>query len=280
MPAHILGVAGLAVLAVAPSLWWLAGFICANLWFSGLGMSVGFHRYFTHRAFTTNRFWAHVMLLGGTLAAQGSVIFWVALHRLHHPASDTASDVHTPLRGFWHAYVGWIVTLPPNQVSLSRAADLVKDRACRWTHRHYVRILWTWWLILAATTVVAPATLPFIGGMLFAGVWSIHQEALINSVCHMRKVGYRNYETADDSTNIAWLAWLTWGQALHNNHHADPKRKTFAHVRGEVDPGAALIAVLETAHQGPRPQRAVAQSLPDQSPNPRSKGDVHGSIDA
>lgn len=265
------------MLAVAPSPWWIAGFLGANLWLSGLGMSVGFHRYFTHRAFTTNRYWVHVMLLGGTLAAQGSVIFWVALHRLHHPLSDTSDDVHTPIHGFWHSYMGWIVALPPDQVSLRRAAGLVKDGACRWTHHHYAFILWTWWLILAATVVVVPAALPFIGGILFAGVWSIHQEALINSVCHMRRFGYRNYDTGDESTNIGWLAWLTWGQSLHNNHHADPKRKTFAHFRGEVDPGSALIALVESGHRTARRIGTAAPCLPSKSPQPRTKGDVHGS---
>jgi stearoyl-CoA desaturase (delta-9 desaturase) len=102
-------------------------------------------------------------------------------------------------------------------------------------------------VLLAGTIVVVPDTLPFVGGTLFAGAWSIHQEALINSVCHLRKLGYRANDTPDDSTNIRWLSWLTWGQSLHNNHHADPRCKTFAHNAGDVDPGSALIAIIETA---------------------------------
>jgi len=189
IPAHVLGVIAVIALLVAPSWWWLAGFLLANLWFSGIGMSVGFHRYFTHRAFKANKLWRYVMLAGGSLAGQGSVIFWAALHRLHHPTSDTPADVHTPTKGFWHAYMGWIFNLDPNAVPLNRSIDLIRDPACKWTHRNYHRIMWAWWALLAAVIVLVPAARPFCFGVLFAGMWSIHQEAFINSACHWPAFG-------------------------------------------------------------------------------------------
>lgn len=250
IPAHLLGLLGALVLILRPSPWWLAGFLAMNLWVSGFGMSVGFHRFFTHRAFKTGRAWYWVMLIGGSLSGQGSVIFWTALHRLHHPHSDQPADIHSPRSGFWHAYMGWIFDLDPARVALSRASDLARDRGCRWTHRHYDALLWSWWALLAAIAAAFPAALPCIAGMLFAGMWSIHQEALINSACHVRRLGVRNFDTPDDSTNLRWLSWLTWGQSLHNNHHARPGSKTFAVGPREFDPGAGLIALIETNPAG------------------------------
>jgi fatty-acid desaturase len=238
IPAHILGLVGIALIAAFPSWYALLGFMLANIWFSCLGMSIGFHRYFAHRAFKTSRFWHYVQLIGGTLAGQGSVIFWVALHRLHHPSSDRPGDVHSPVDGFWHSYMGWIFTLDPKQVPMSRAADLIKDPACRFTHRHYTSIMWVWWTLMITLAFIAPA---LAGGILLAGMWSIHQEALINSVCHDERFGERGYGTQDNSRDVHWLKWLTWGQSLHNTHHSSPAMANFGGTNGTLDPGYSII---------------------------------------
>jgi len=243
-PAHILGIFGLIGLFIWPSWAWLIGFLLVNLWFSGFGMSVGFHRYFTHRAFKTSKFWHYFMLVGGTLAGQGSVIFWAALHRLHHAKSDTPEDIHTPaIKGFWHAYMGWIFTLDPGMIPMGRASDLIRDPVCKWTHRNYHRILWAWWAFLITLGVILPEARPFIAGVMFAGMVSIHQEAFINSACHT--FGSRRFDTKDTSTNIPWATFFTWGQSLHNNHHAKAASASFS--QGEPDPGYMLVRVMQKA---------------------------------
>lgn len=243
IPAHVFGILGLAIAILLQSIWALYGFLLANLWFSCLGVSIGFHRYFTHKAFKANKFWHAVMLFGGTLAGQGSVVFWVALHRLHHANSDKHLDIHSPTKGFWNAYMGWIFNLNPADVQLNRAIDMIHDPLCKWTHRHYKNILWSWWALLIGVAIVFPITLPFISGMLIAGMWSIHQEALINSMCHDERFGEAPNVTHDLSRNINWLQWFTWGQALHNNHHKRPKDANFG--QGRSDLGHHVIRLIQ-----------------------------------
>lgn len=247
VPAHLLGAGALAYAFATFDMfmlgWALLSFFAFNLWFSGIGMSIGFHRYFTHKAFKANLFWRYMMLAGGTLAGQGSVIFWAALHRIHHVKSDRDGDIHSPVHGFWHSYMGWIFTLDPGKIPLGRAVDLVKDPACKFTHRNYHRILWAWWAVLLITGAVFPKLQPLVVGALIAGTWSIHQEALINSICHHPAFGQRDYETKDTSRNVYGLHWLTWGQSLHNTHHAFPARADFG-VAGP-DIGYRLLSLFK-----------------------------------
>jgi fatty-acid desaturase len=246
LPAHALGLLSLCWVAFNPSWLTLLAFLVFNFWFSGLGVSIGFHRYFSHRAFKTNRFWHHAMLIGGSLAGQGSVVFWTALHRLHHPNSDGERDIHTPRKGFWHAYMGWIFTLDPVQVPMAKASDVIRDPVARFTHRHYNRLLQLWWLSLVCIAVLAPVTQPIIAGALIAGMWSIHQEAIINSACHNPRLGVAPYVSRpqDDSRNIWWLHWITWGQAYHHNHHVWPASANFC-VDGKQDLGYRVIKLIE-----------------------------------
>jgi stearoyl-CoA desaturase (delta-9 desaturase) len=210
-------------------------------------MSIGFHRYFSHKAFKTNRFWHQVMLWGGTLAGQGSVVFWVALHRIHHPNSDrSTADIHSPkFKGFWHAYMGWIFTLDPAEVPLSKASDVIRDPVARFTHRHYHHILWLYWTVMLSVAVLWEPARPFIAGALFAGSWSIHQEALVNSVCHDVRFGNAPYasQTKDSSRNVPLLHYLLWGQSYHNNHHAWPASANFC-VDGKQDIGYRIIKLI------------------------------------
>jgi fatty-acid desaturase len=247
LPAHLLGVVGIILFWLNPSWLFLLGFLVCNFWFSGLGMSIGFHRYFTHRSFKTSRFWHYVMLTGGCLAGQGSPVFWVALHRLHHPNSDTAEDIHSPrYKGLWNGYMGWIFSLNPALIPMARAGDLIRDPVMRFIHRNYDKLLWSYWTILAGVSLVNPTLLPLIAGMLVAGMVSIHQEAVINSICHDSRFGCAPHEakTGDGSRNVPWLHWLTWGQSMHNNHHADAGNPNFG-SEGSKDIGYRIIRVIQ-----------------------------------
>lgn len=249
VPAHTIGFLALTYALTHLSWWSIGGFVLFNIWFSCFGMSIGFHRYFSHRAFKTSRFWHQVMLWGGTLAGQGSVVFWTALHRIHHPNSDkSVADIHSPkFKGFWNAYMGWIFTLNPLEVPLSKASDVIRDPTARFTHRHYDNIMWTYWAVMLAVAALFENLRPFIAGALVAGSWSIHQEALINSVCHDSRFGTAPYadRTRDGSRNVPKLHWITWGQSLHNNHHAFPGSANFA-VDGDKDLGYRVIELIQS----------------------------------
>lgn len=255
VPAHFFGISAIVWAAFNPS--WLL--LCATLfgwtWFSGLGQSIGFHRYFTHRSFRANRFWQHVMLWGGTLAGQGSVVFWTALHRLHHPTSDTPPDIHSPQNGgFWHAYMGWIFSLDPQRVPLGRATDVIRDPVCRFTHRHYSTILRTWWITLIAIALFCEPLRPVVAGLFIAGLIGIHQEAIVNSVCHDRRFGTAPYaqRTSDYSRNVPLLHYLLWGQAYHHTHHAWPAAANFrCDTPHAKDIGFRIIQLIEQPPKRP-----------------------------
>lgn len=248
LPAHAIGFLALTYALTNLSWWSIVGFVLFNLWLSCFGMSIGFHRYFSHKAFKTSRFWYHVMLWGGTLAAQGSVVFWVALHRIHHPNSDrSTADIHSPkFKGFWNAYMGWIFTLNPTDVPLSKASDVIRCRWARFTHRNYDHIMWLYWALMISLFVFFPSLRAFIAGALVAGVWSIHQEALINSVCHDHRFGVAPYadKTQDGSRNVYGLHYVTWGQALHNTHHAFAGCPNFGTVT-RPDIGYRIIRLIQ-----------------------------------
>ena len=248
IPAHLVGLVSLAFVAFHFSWVSVASFLFFNLWISGLGMSVGFHRYFTHKSFETSKFWWWAMLIGGSLAGQGSPIFWVALHRQHHPSSDTAKDIHSPHeKGLWHAYMGWIFQFDTSQVELSRAIDLIRDPRCKFVHRNYENLMHIYWLFLIALVLYVPATANFVAGALIAGMWAIHQEALINSVCHDPRFGIAQYPTKDHSRDVRWLQYVTWGQSLHNSHHAFPSTANFGtHFRPDL--GYRLIRLIRKTH--------------------------------
>jgi fatty-acid desaturase len=260
VPAHVLGFMALTYALTHLSWWSIWGFALFNLWLSCFGMSVGFHRYFSHKAFKVNRWWYHVMLWGGTFAGQGSVVFWVALHRIHHPNSDrNLADIHSPkFKGFWNAYMGWIFTLNPLEVPLSKAADVIRCPWARFTHRNYDRVMWTYWVVLLTTAALIPVTRPFIAGALIAGMWSIHQEALINSVCHDHRFGTAPYadKTNDGSRNVPALHYITWGQSLHNTHHAFAGSPNFG-TPEHPDMGYRFIRLIAVEDQPSRKHTAT-----------------------
>lgn len=243
--AHSVGLLGLVWALQNPSWLLVFSFLFFNFWLSGLGVSIGFHRYFTHRSFKTNKFWHYVMLIGGSLAGQGSAIFWVALHRMHHMNSDNDRDIHSPVyKGFWHAYMDWIRTLQPERVRLQYAADLTRDRAARFIHRHYTKLLWSYWIALVFIAHYFVWARPIVAGAFVAGMWAIHQEALINSVCHSARFGIRPFDTKDYSRDVHGLKYVTWGQSLHNTHHAFPASANFGTIRNP-DIGFKVIRCIK-----------------------------------
>jgi stearoyl-CoA desaturase (Delta-9 desaturase) len=226
---------------------------------TGFGVTVGFHRLFTHRSFKTRPAVRAVLAVCGSAAIEGPVISWVADHRKHHAFSDKPGDPHSPhvdhgsgwrgeLRGFVHAHMGWLFIHTQRGARGRYAPDLLADPVVRFVDRTFV--LWA-----VSGFVAAFALGVAIGGSLTAGLTALlwggavrlfvlhHLTYSINSVCHV--FGRRRFATTDESRNVFWLALPTFGEAWHNNHHAFPTSARHGLRRWELDPSAAVIRGLE-----------------------------------
>jgi stearoyl-CoA desaturase (delta-9 desaturase) len=229
---------------------------------TGLGITVGFHRLFTHRSFKTSRPVRAVLAVLGSMAVEGSVNDWVATHRKHHSYSDAPGDPHSPhldpapgwrgvLRGLGHAHVGWMFRGKDKANPARYARDLLDDGDLRFISRTFP--LWVLVGLLVPFGLGVALTGTIVGGltaMLWGGavrVFLLHHTTFsINSLCHC--FGRRPFTTGDQSRNLAWLAPLAFGEAWHNNHHAFPTSARHGLTRWQVDPGAWLIGGLERCH--------------------------------
>jgi stearoyl-CoA desaturase (Delta-9 desaturase) len=225
---------------------------------TGLGVTVGYHRLLTHRAFQTSRPVQYAFAILGSMSVQGPVLHWVADHRKHHAHTDEEGDPHSPhlaghgvigaIKGLWHAHVGWLFSLKDRAEPERYARDWLEDRGMRAIDRMFFL-----WLALG---IALPFTVGFavrgtvVGGLqcaLWAGLVRIfvlhHVTFSINSVCHF--FGRRAFATEDESRNVFWLAPLSFGESWHNNHHAFP-RSAFHGMRWtQIDPGGLVIRALE-----------------------------------
>ncbi len=224
---------------------------------STLGITVGYHRYFTHGAFRAKRALRIALAVAGGLAAQGPVIGWVADHRRHHAFSDREGDPHSPwlfgtspaalARGFWHAHMGWL--FGRDKTNIDRfAPDLAADRDMRVVDRLFP--LWVVVSLLLPPLLGGLITLSWWGALtafLWAGLARIsfqhHVTWSVNSVCHM--IGERPFTSRDRSANFWPLAILSMGESWHNTHHADPTSARHGAQRGQIDISARVIWAFE-----------------------------------
>ncbi len=225
----------------------------------GMGVTVGFHRLLTHRSFKCNRWvragWAAL----GSAAAEGPVLDWVATHRRHHQYSDQEGDPHSPhvghgtgwsgaVRGLVHAHLGWVFTDMEVADERHYAKDLMADPLIMFVNDTFVL-----WVVLGLAvpfglgvavsgTVMGGVTAVLLGGA--ARIFLVHHVTFsVNSLCHF--FGRQDYDTADESRNLAWLAIPTWGEAWHNNHHAFPTSYRHGLKRWQIDLSAAFIVLME-----------------------------------
>ncbi|HEX5403214.1 MAG TPA: acyl-CoA desaturase [Pseudonocardiaceae bacterium] len=275
----------LALLAAIPFAWgWGLGWLDIGLAAAGytvtcLGVTVGFHRYFTHGAFKARRWLRVTMALVGSMAVQGPILHWVADHRRHHAFSDREGDPHSPwlfgsspialARGFWHAHMGWLFERDlTNQRRF--APDLLADKDIRLVHKLFGvctiatllapsliagLVTWSWWGALTAF---------FWAGLVRVAVLH-HVTWSINSICHM--VGRRPFAARDRSANFWPLAVLTMGESWHDLHHADPTCARHGVGRGQIDVSARLIWMFEQAGwaydvRWPTPRRLARLAAP------------------
>jgi stearoyl-CoA desaturase (delta-9 desaturase) len=224
---------------------------------SGLGVTVGFHRYLTHRSFRARRPVRIALAIAGSLALQASAIQWVADHRRHHRFSDKPGDPHSPWRygtslgavtkGFFFSHIGWLYDWERTDEQ-RYAPELVADRDINLISRTFglwvgvslllpplVGGLWGWSWKAALTA--------FLWGSLARIALLHHVTFAINSVCHI--TGRRPFRTKDRSQNVWWLAILSFGESWHNFHHAEPTSARHGVRLLEIDTSAMLIKVME-----------------------------------
>jgi len=252
-----------AITAAVPFAWgwglsWLdIGLGAAFFVVSGLGVTAGYHRHFTHGSFKANRPLRIALAIAGNLSAQGPVTTWVADHRRHHAFSDRVGDPHSPwlfgtgpkalAKGFWHAHMGWLFEREVTNAERF-APDLLADRDIRTVDR-----LFPVWVAL---TFLLPGVL---GGLLTWSVWGgvtalfwagfvrvallHHVTWSVNSICHM--IGERPFASRDKAANFWPLAIFSFGESWHNLHHADPTCARHGVKRGQIDITARLIWIFE-----------------------------------
>jgi stearoyl-CoA desaturase (delta-9 desaturase) len=226
---------------------------------TGLGVTVGFHRLFTHRAFKARKGVRALFAILGSMAIEGPVISWVADHRKHHAFSDRPGDPHSPhvdhghgvrgaFRGLLHAHVGWLFIHTQRGRHERYAPDLLADPTVRWVSRWF--FVWAIGGLAMAFVLgwlIGGSIHTALTGLLWGGAVRMlvlhHVTYSINSLCHF--FGRRAYDTTDESRNLLWLALPSFGESWHNNHHAFPTSAAHGLRRWQVDLSAAVIWMLE-----------------------------------
>jgi stearoyl-CoA desaturase (delta-9 desaturase) len=260
------GVPFLALFAAIPLAWgwgllsWTDVALALSFYLiSGTGVTVGYHRHFTHGAFKAKRPLRIALAVAGSLAIQGQVITWVADHRRHHKYADKEGDPHSPWRfgtdwkaltkGLFWAHWGWM--FDGQRTSKEKfTPDLLADKDIVRVHR--------WFPGLVAVSLLLPAVLGGLITMSWVGAltaffWASlvrvtllhHVTWSINSICHT--FGKEDFDVRDKSRNVWWLAIASFGESWHNLHHADPTCARHGVLKGQIDISARIIWALEKA---------------------------------
>lgn len=211
---------------------------------SGLGITFGFHRLFTHRSFKVPKWIEYIAAFAGTLALQGSLLKWVAHHRMHHAFSDRDRDPHNASRGFWFSHLFWTCynDASRDDLAIQRkfARDIAADPVLMFMSKDS-------FLIAAQITIAALLWYLFGWEVMLWGVWVrlvalYHATWFVNSAAHIW--GYRNYDVDDRATNCWWVGLITFGEGWHNNHHAHSNVAPAGHRWWEIDTTWMLIRAL------------------------------------
>ncbi len=219
---------------------WQALVLCVTLyWLRIFAIGAGYHRLFSHRAYSTSRAFRFVLAVLAQSTAQKSVLWWAAKHRHHHLHSDTEFDVHSPRHtGFLYSHLGWIFSRRHDTFDEAAVADLVRYPELRWLHKYE--------LVPAAVLALLCFLIAGWSGLFVGFFWSTvlvyHGTFCINSLAHVS--GRKRYVTGDDSRNNWLLAVFTMGEGWHNNHHAFQSSVRQGFRWWEIDPTFYILKAL------------------------------------
>jgi stearoyl-CoA desaturase (delta-9 desaturase) len=253
-----LGTAVAVALAATRGISWLdIGLLAAMYCLTITGITVGFHRFLAHRAFRAGPVTKAVLVILGSMAAQGPAVYWVSNHRRHHQHSDRPGDPHSPFfdgetplgfwRGLWHAHAGWTFGHELTNAVVF-AKDLLRDPEIgRLNQLYYTWVLFGVALPAAVGGIVSMSWYGALSGLLWGGFVRLfttyHGTNSINSITH--RFGSRPFNTREFSRNNAWLIFPTGGEAWHNNHHAFPASAIFGLEWWQVDVGGIIVRLLQ-----------------------------------
>lgn len=253
----------LALLALVPWLFSWVGFwaLVAGTLVIGQGVPLVYHRLLTHRSFEVPRWCEHFLVTLSVFCLEGSPASWVATHRLHHQASDTRADAHSPMVSLLWAHLGWILRRNPGIQGLAvrekYARDVLADPYYRALESRSLRygiyvlhclayfccgVVVGWLTYGTAMAAVQLGASLLVWGAILRTVVVWHLTWIVNSVGH--RVGYQNHQTGDSSRNNLLLGYLTLGEGWHNNHHHDPSSASNRYRWWELDLIYNLIQLL------------------------------------
>ncbi len=212
----------------------------------GFAFTAGFHRYFSHRAFRTSRPFAFLLGALGSTGLRGGPLWWAAHHRNHHRVSDTTKDIHRPVDGIYHNYLGWLLV----DKNATTDLDCIRDFACQpeqvWLNRFWLMpsLLMAGLCALAGWLIAdLPGLYAFLGiGFGLSSVLVFHGQSLLDVLAH--RWGRRRFDTPDTSHNIFAIHPIFMGEAWHNNHHHNPGSARMGFFKGEWDSAYDTLVVL------------------------------------
>ena len=240
---------------------------------TAVGITIGYHRLFTHKSFETNRVVKAIFAILGSMAVEGPLLKWVAMHRRHHQHSDKHDDPHSPhlhghglwgvVTGMWHAHVGWIFDRDPENLD-RYVVDLKKDRALRWINTMFP--LWVLLSLLLPTVLGGLLSMSWSGALLglvwggLARIFLVHHVTWsINSVCHLW--GSRDFESHDESRNNFIFGVLALGEGWHNNHHAFPTSARHGLRWWQIDISYWVIRGMEAVGLATKVRKPTAEAM-------------------
>ena len=226
--------------AIWTSVTWQALAICITLyWLRIFAIGAGYHRYFSHRSYSTSRAFQFVLAFMSQTTTQKSVVWWASKHRHHHLHSDTGHDVHSPRHhGFIYSHLGWIFSRKHDEPDFAKVSDLTRYPELMWLHKFEVLPA----ILLAGLCFLLAGWSGLVVGFLWSTVLVYHATFCINSLAHVS--GRKRYVTGDDSRNNWLLAIFTMGEGWHNNHHAYQSSVRQGFKWWEFDPTYYLLRAL------------------------------------
>jgi stearoyl-CoA desaturase (delta-9 desaturase) len=223
------------------------GLLVVGTLLCGLGITIGYHRLATHQAFKAHPIVRAFWYMVGSMGVEGPVIEWAQKHDEHHRYSDKPGDPHSPLEGFWHAHIGWM--LGSYRAKPEYAQHLNSDPVAKWFSKTF--LAWVVISLLVPFTIgyvvggsMKAAWMAFIWGGLVRVFYVHHVTWSINSMCHL--FGSREFETSDQSRNNPIFGWLAFGEGWHNNHHAFPNAAIQGFKWWQFDLSGIIIRLMET----------------------------------
>jgi stearoyl-CoA desaturase (delta-9 desaturase) len=207
---------------------------------TGFGVTVGYHRFLTHRAFEGPRWLRRFFAVLGAGSLEGGPIVWVGTHRRHHSYSDKQGrDPHTPNDGFFWSHIGWILTSRDKEEDRKRASDLARDPFMVWLDDNHFLV----WVLGGVVCWAIGGWSGVLYGLVVRTVWTWNVTWSVNSFCHV--FGKRTYDTPEGSRNLWWVGLLALGEGWHNNHHAYQRSAYAGETRWQIDPAGWVVFALE-----------------------------------